>query len=113
MFVGFFFLYDTNVSTLATNVYFSSDSIYDIFISKLYYKLCWISIFFIDTGLLPCHLDKVTVTPVVPDPKNALLVCGEKPGMPTPLNVGETNVKIEVTSADGSNKQVYKSYKNR
>jgi hypothetical protein len=33
--------------------------------------------------------------------------------MPTPLNVGETNVKIEVTSADGSNKQVYKSYKNR
>ena len=53
------------------------------------------------------------MTPVVPDPKNALLVCGEKPGMPTPLNVGETNVKIEVTSADGSNKQVYKSYKNR
>ena len=53
------------------------------------------------------------MTPVVPDPKNALLVCGEKPGTPTPLNVGETNVKIEVTSADGSNKQVYKSYKNR
>ena len=77
------------------------------------YKLCEKSKNCIDTGLLPCHLDKVTVTPVVPDPKNALLVCGEKPGMPTPLNVGETNVKIEVTSADGSNKQVYKSYKNR
>ncbi|CAC5388775.1 unnamed protein product [Mytilus coruscus] len=57
--------------------------------------------------LLPCNSDKVTVTPVAPDPKNAILVCGEKPGTSTPLNVGETNVKIEVTSADGSNKQTY------
>ena len=61
-------------------------------------------IFFL--GLLPCNSDKVTVTPVAPDPKNAVTVCGEKPGTPTSLNVGETNVKIEVTSADGSNKKV-------
>lgn len=43
---------------------------------------------------------------MAPDPKNAVTVCGEKPGTPTSLNVGETNVKIEVTSADGSNKKV-------
>ncbi|KAK3098935.1 hypothetical protein FSP39_024434 [Pinctada imbricata] len=42
-----------------------------------------------------------------PDPKNVVTVCGEKPGMPTPLNVGETNIPVEVTSADGSNKQIY------
>lgn len=59
------------------------------------------------SGLLPCNTDKVTVTPVAPDPKNALTVCGDKPGTPIPLNVGETNVKIEVTSADGSNKKVF------
>lgn len=58
-------------------------------------------------GLLPCNSDKVTVTPTAPDPKNAVLVCKEKPGTSTPLNVGETNLQIEVTSADGSNKQVY------
>ncbi|CAG2195510.1 unnamed protein product [Mytilus edulis] len=57
--------------------------------------------------LLPCNSDKVTVTPIAPDPKNAVLVCKEKPGTSTPLNVGETNLQIEVTSADGSNKQTY------
>jgi hypothetical protein len=46
------------------------------------------------------------VTPKAPDTKNVVLVCGEKPGPPTALNVGETNVSIEVTSADGSNKKV-------
>ncbi|XP_076097670.1 uncharacterized protein LOC143067930 isoform X2 [Mytilus galloprovincialis] len=57
--------------------------------------------------LLPCNSDKVTVTPIAPDPKNEVLVCKEKPGTSTPLNVGETNLQIEVTSADGSNKQTY------
>lgn len=42
---------------------------------------------------------------MAPDTKNVVLVCGDKPGSPTALNVGETNVSIEVTSADGSNKK--------
>ncbi|KAK3093084.1 hypothetical protein FSP39_010869 [Pinctada imbricata] len=57
--------------------------------------------------LLPCNVANVTLKPVAPDPKNVVTVCGEKPGTPMPLNVGETNIPVEVTSADGSNKQVY------
>ncbi|XP_067681719.1 uncharacterized protein [Haliotis asinina] len=57
--------------------------------------------------LLPCNITSLTVTPTAPDTKNAITVCGEKPGSPTPLNVGETQVPVEVTSADGSNKQTY------
>ncbi|XP_060079354.1 uncharacterized protein LOC132558767 [Ylistrum balloti] len=57
--------------------------------------------------VLPCNVASVTAKPVAPDPKNVVLVCGEKPGTAYPLNVGETNIQIEVTSADGSNKQTY------
>ncbi|XP_021370614.1 uncharacterized protein LOC110461476 [Mizuhopecten yessoensis] len=57
--------------------------------------------------ILPCNVASVTAKPVAPDPKNVVLVCGEKPGTASPLNVGETNIQIEVTSADGSNKQTY------
>jgi len=46
------------------------------------------------------------VTPTPPDVKNVVTVNGEKPGTPTTLNVGSTNIEIEVTSEDGSNKQV-------
>ncbi|XP_056020814.1 uncharacterized protein LOC125651820 isoform X2 [Ostrea edulis] len=57
--------------------------------------------------LLPCNVAQVVLKPKAPDNKNVVLVCGEKPGTPTALNVGETNVTIEVTSADGSNKKTY------
>ena len=57
-------------------------------------------------GSLPCNVNNLTVTPAAPDPKNAVVVDGEKPGSPTTLNVGSTNIEIEVTSEDGSNKQV-------
>ena len=56
-------------------------------------------------GLLPCNIAQVVLKPVAPDTKNVVLVCGDKPGSPTALNVGETNVSIEVTSADGCNKK--------
>lgn len=61
--------------------------------------------YFILEGLLPCNVAQVVLKPVAPDTKNVVLVCGEKPGTPTALNVGETNVSVEVTSADGSNKK--------
>lgn len=61
---------------------------------------------FIFPGLLPCNVPSVTLSPTAPDSKNEVLVGGSKPGSPTPLNVGETKVEVEVTSADGSNKQV-------
>ncbi|XP_033734842.1 uncharacterized protein LOC117323628 [Pecten maximus] len=57
--------------------------------------------------ILPCNVASVIAKPVAPDPKNVILVCGEKPGTAYPLNVGETNIQLEVTSADGSNKQTY------
>ncbi|XP_064602981.1 uncharacterized protein LOC135468574 [Liolophura sinensis] len=57
--------------------------------------------------LLPCNIPSVTLSPIAPDSKNEVLVGGAKPGSPTPLNVGETKVEVEVTSADCSNKQTY------
>ncbi|KAK3595487.1 hypothetical protein CHS0354_021583 [Potamilus streckersoni] len=57
--------------------------------------------------LLPCNVASVTVIPTAPDKKNEVTVLGNKPGSPTSLNVGDTPIEIEVTSADGSNKQVY------
>lgn len=56
---------------------------------------------------LPCNTNTLTVTPTAPDPKNVVTVDGEKPGSPTTLNVGSTNIEVEVTSEDGSNKQKY------
>ncbi len=46
------------------------------------------------------------MTPKAPDKKTGVKVCGGDPGSEVNLNVGETCVEIEVTSADGSNKQV-------
>lgn len=57
-------------------------------------------------GLLGCNVGSLKVTPTPPDPKNAVTVNGEKPGSPTSLNVGSTIIVVEVTSEDGSNKQV-------
>ncbi|XP_052768743.1 uncharacterized protein LOC128208997 [Mya arenaria] len=57
--------------------------------------------------LLACNTSKLLVTPTAPDPKNAVTVGGDKPGSPSSLNVGSTNIEIEVTSEDGSKKQKY------
>ena len=57
-------------------------------------------------GIVPSSLAAVKVTPSVPDKKTGVKVCGSDPGSEVSLNVGETVVEIEVTSADGSNKQV-------
>lgn len=57
-------------------------------------------------GLLGCNVGSLKVTPTPPDLKNAVTVNGEKPGSPTSLNVGSTIIVVEVTSEDGSNKQV-------
>ena len=57
--------------------------------------------------MLACNVNAVKVTPTPPDPKNVVTVNGEKPGSTTSLNVGSTNIDVEVTSEDGSNKQVW------
>ena len=62
--------------------------------------------FFIYQGLLPCNVTAATITAVAPDPKNAILVNGNPPKTPVPLNTGVTNIDVEITSADGSNKKV-------
>lgn len=62
--------------------------------------------YFCTLGMLPCQVTSVKVSPVVPDPKSEVLLDGKKPGDATPLCVGETRVEIQVTSPDGSNKQV-------
>lgn len=59
-----------------------------------------------NSGLLGCNISSLKVTPTAPDAKNAITVNGEKPGSATSLNVGSTNIEVEVTSEDGSNKQV-------
>ena len=65
-----------------------------------------IVMYFCTLGMLPCQVTSVKVSPVVPDPKSEVLLDGKKPGDATPLCVGETRVEIQVTSPDGSNKQV-------
>eukprot|EP00057_Strongylocentrotus_purpuratus_P001279 XP_001197696.1 PREDICTED: uncharacterized protein LOC757233 [Strongylocentrotus purpuratus] len=57
--------------------------------------------------LLPYTASALKVTPTAPDKKNAVKVNGQDPGSEVNLNVGDTAVEIEVTSADGSNKQTY------
>ncbi|GFR62370.1 hypothetical protein ElyMa_005453700 [Elysia marginata] len=57
--------------------------------------------------LLPCNVTEATITPKAPDPKNVVTVNGGKPSSPLPLNTGLTEVKIEVTSPDGTNKKLY------
>ena len=61
---------------------------------------------FVFSGLLPCNVTEATITPKAPDPKNVVTVNGSKPGSPLPLNTGLSEVKIEVTSPDGTNKKV-------
>ncbi|XP_078590119.1 uncharacterized protein LOC144870215 isoform X2 [Branchiostoma floridae x Branchiostoma japonicum] len=56
---------------------------------------------------LPCHVSSLTITAKAPDPKAGVKVCGQAPDTPVQLNVGETQVDVEVTSPDGSRQQVY------
>lgn len=58
------------------------------------------------TGLLPCSVLSVDITPTAPDAKNVVTVCGQKTGIACPVNVGQTVIEVEVTSPDGSNKRV-------
>lgn len=58
------------------------------------------------SGLLPSNVMAAEVTAKAPDPKNIVVVNGDPPGPPLPLNVGLTVVNIEVTSADESKKKV-------
>ena len=58
------------------------------------------------SGLLPCNVTATTVTATAPDPKNAVLVNGNDPKTAIPLNTGVTNIDIDITSADGSNRKV-------
>lgn len=48
----------------------------------------------------------MSVTPSVSDAKAAITVNGGKPGSALALSLSYTLVKIEVTSPDGSSKQV-------
>lgn len=58
-------------------------------------------------GIVPYSLDSIKVTPSVLDKKIAVTVNGQDPATAeVGLNVGETIIEIEVTSADGSNKVV-------
>eukprot|EP00058_Branchiostoma_floridae_P021150 XP_002606640.1 hypothetical protein BRAFLDRAFT_120093 [Branchiostoma floridae] len=56
---------------------------------------------------LPCHVSSLTITAKAPDPKAGVKVCGQTPDTPVQLNVGETQVDVEVTSPDGSRQQMY------
>ena len=58
--------------------------------------------------MLPFTASTLKVSPTAPDKKNVVKVNGQDPGSEVNLNVGETTVEIEVTSADGSTKQVRK-----
>ncbi|CAL1545798.1 unnamed protein product [Lymnaea stagnalis] len=57
--------------------------------------------------LLPCNATSAVVVALAPDPKNVVVVCGSPPGPPIPLNPGLTNIEVEITSPDGSNKKTY------
>ncbi|XP_054758090.2 uncharacterized protein LOC129264268 isoform X1 [Lytechinus pictus] len=57
--------------------------------------------------ILPYSASVLKVTPTAPDKKNVVKVNGQDPGSEVNLHVGETAIEIEVTSADGSNKQTY------
>ncbi|KAI8486858.1 hypothetical protein Bbelb_353660 [Branchiostoma belcheri] len=59
------------------------------------------------SSTLPCHISSLTITAKAPDPKAGVKVCGQTPDTPVQLNVGETQVEVEVTSPDGSKQQVY------
>lgn len=48
----------------------------------------------------------VTPTTTVPDPKSQVTVNGGAPGTAATLSLGLTEVTVEVTSPDASNKQV-------
>ncbi|BFZ07436.1 hypothetical protein BsWGS_10476 [Bradybaena similaris] len=58
--------------------------------------------------LLPSNIVAAAVTAVAPDPKNTIVINGNPPASPIPLNLGLTVANIEVTSADQSNKKIYK-----
>ena len=48
----------------------------------------------------------MAVSPTAPDAKAAILVDGNAPGSPSPLNIGATTISIQVSSPDGTNTEV-------
>ncbi|PIK36475.1 hypothetical protein BSL78_26693 [Apostichopus japonicus] len=60
------------------------------------------------TCTVPYHLSSLKITPSVLDKKTAVTVNGQDPSLAEiSLNIGQTPVNLEVTSADGSTKSVY------
>lgn len=58
-------------------------------------------------GTVPYHLSSLKITPSVLDKKTAVTVNGQDPSLAEiSLNIGQTPVNLEVTSADGSTKSV-------
>ncbi|XP_063048932.1 uncharacterized protein LOC134442896 isoform X2 [Engraulis encrasicolus] len=57
--------------------------------------------------VVPTDHDTVVIQPKLPDKNMQVTVNEESSSKPVPLNVGETVVAINVSSADGSNSQVY------
>ncbi|XP_064623924.1 uncharacterized protein LOC135485620 [Lineus longissimus] len=59
------------------------------------------------TCSLAANTTSLIVTPTAPDVKCDIKVNGAKPGDPSPLNVGDSKINVEVTSVDRSNKETY------
>ncbi|KAK6180982.1 hypothetical protein SNE40_008936 [Patella caerulea] len=57
--------------------------------------------------LVACDVAQLSIKPTVPDIKMAVVINGEKSPSDVCLNIGQTIIQIEVTSVDGSNKQLY------
>lgn len=60
----------------------------------------------LSAGVVPTDHDTVVIQPKLPDKNMQVTVNEESSSKPVPLNVGETVVAINVSSADGSNSQV-------
>ncbi|XP_060896225.1 uncharacterized protein LOC132975581 isoform X1 [Labrus mixtus] len=58
-------------------------------------------------SIVPFHCNAVSVLAKVPDRNIKFTVNGEDNSQPVPLNFGDTVVEVLVSSADGSNSQVY------
>ncbi|XP_072121546.1 uncharacterized protein [Mobula birostris] len=60
------------------------------------------------TCLAPLNMTTVNIQPTVPDNKMQVTINGSKGSNPIQLSVGNTKVEVNVTSADGTQSQIYR-----
>ncbi|XP_069787865.1 uncharacterized protein [Narcine bancroftii] len=59
-------------------------------------------------GIAPLHMTTINVQPTVPDNQMRVTINGSNVGKPAYLSVGNTKVEVNVTSADGTQTQIYR-----